>query len=126
MSHDLTSEDEKRVVRSALTRSDRKMAVTRDALATAKHETARGPKVAAPISDPHFYALIVPVPTEKHSSARNRRRREARLLDQAKEILILGMSLTRFNGLSVTEQFVHLHQFVPVGWRPVSFKEKQP
>ena len=126
MSHDLTSEDEKRVVRSALVRSERKMAVTRDALATAIHETARGPAVTGDPLTPHFYALIVPVPAEKSSSARNRRRREAKLLDQAKEILIPGMTLIRFNGLTEAQKFLHLVKFVPKGWRPVSFKEKQP
>ena len=75
-------------------------------------------------TEPHFYALIVPVPAEKNSSARNRRRREGKLLDQAKEIRIPGKSLTTFNGLLLTEQFMHLAQFVPKGWRPVSFKEK--
>lgn len=76
-------------------------------------------------TDPVFYALIVPVPAEKNSSARNRRRREAKLLDKAREIPITGMFLTTFNGLSMTEQFAHLYPQVPTGWRPVSFKEKQ-
>ena len=71
-----------------------------------------------------FHALIVPVPREKHSSARNRRRREAKLLGQAREIEIPGLSLTDFNALSVSKQFVHLAKIIPAGWRPVDFKEK--
>lgn len=125
MSHDLTSDD-KPVMLAVLAKSRRKMDFTRDLLANAKHETARGPNIEAPIGEPHFYALIVPVPAEKNSNARNRRRREAKLLDQAKEILIPGMSLIRFHGLTEAQQFLHLVKFVPKGWRPVSFKEKQP
>lgn len=117
MSHDLTSADEKTSMRDLVRAGIR---------ANAKHETARGPKIEVPIGEPHFYALIVPVPAEKFASARNRRRREAKLLDKAKEILIPGMTLTRFYGLSMTEQFLHLRAHVPDGWRPASFKEKQP
>ena len=74
-------------------------------------------------AEPHFIALIVPVPREKHSSARNRRRREAALLAKAREIRIDGMSLATFRSMSVFDQFAHMFRSVPDGWRPVSFKE---
>lgn len=74
-------------------------------------------------AEPHFHALIVPAPKESYSSARNRRRREAALLRQAREIRITGMTLADFGKMSVTDQFLHLRRFVPEGWRPVDFKE---
>ena len=74
---------------------------------------------------PHFIALLVPVPREKFASARNRRRREAKLLDQAREITITGTDLATFNTMSETDQFLHLRKFIPDGWRPVDLKAPQ-
>lgn len=76
-------------------------------------------------TEAHFYALIVPVEKERFKSARNRRRRGAKLLDDAREILISGMTFEAFGKLTVTGQFQHLKSQVPDGWRPVDFKEGQ-
>lgn len=72
--------------------------------------------------DDHFYALICPVEKEKVKSARNRRRRESKLLSKARTMRIDGMSLDLFGKLSVTNQFLHLRKFIHEGWRPVDFK----